>query len=191
MSPTPGSLLGSGSLLQRLARRLHAGSLAATRVALGVVYLWFGMLKTTGTTPVADLVSATTPWSDPGWFLPVLGGVEVVLGGWLVIGRALAVALPLFVAHMIGTCGALVLVPHLMFQHGNPLLLTTLGVFVVKNVVLLGAGIAVMTRSLARAAPDDSPRRAVTAPDGSGAPTGLQVGAASPGVGTGGCAPSR
>lgn len=135
---------------------LHRNSLAALRIALGAVYVWFGALKVTGSTPVGALVEATTPWADPSWFVPAMGVVEVILGLWLIAGRGLLYALPLFVGHMIGTFGVLVMVPEVAFQSGNPLALTVEGEFVVKNLVLLAAVIVVATRTTMR-------RRAVPA----------------------------
>ncbi|HEV2783229.1 MAG TPA: DoxX family protein [Actinophytocola sp.] len=132
------------SWLLRLTRRR---SLAVLRIALGVVYVWFGALKLTATTPVSALVEATTPWADPGWFIPAMGAFEVVLGLWLMLGRGLVFALPLFVAHMLGTFGVLVMVPDVAFQAGNPLRLTVEGEFVVKNLVLLAAVLVVATKT--------------------------------------------
>jgi putative oxidoreductase len=125
----------------------HRSSLPALRVALGGVYVWFGALKIAGTTPVGGLVEATTPWADPGWFVPAMGAFEVALGLWLIVGRGLLFALPLFVGHLLGTFGVLVMVPEVAFQAGNPLRLTVEGEFVVKNLVLLAAVILVATRT--------------------------------------------
>ncbi len=126
---------------------LHRNSLAALRIAIAAVYIWFGALKLAGTTPVRELVEATTPWSDPSWFVPAMGAFEVALGLWLMVGRRLLFALPLFAAHMVGTFGVLVMVPEVAFQSGNPLQLTVEGEFVVKNLVMLAAVIVVATRT--------------------------------------------
>ncbi len=142
---TPHGPLAHVRRLQRLVPDAHRGALVAVRLTLSMVYIWFGALKVAGVTPVAELVTATTPWPDPSWFMPALGGIEVSIGVWLLAGRGLLVALPLFTGHMLGTLAALALLPQVMFQDGNPLLLTTLGEFVLKNMVLLAAGIAAMT----------------------------------------------
>ena len=134
-------------LVSSLLALSHRSSLPALRVALGGVYVWFGALKIAGTTPVADLVRATTPWADPSWFVPAMGAFEVALGLWLILGRGLLLALPLFVGHLIGTFGVLVMVPEVAFQAGNPLRLTVEGEFVVKNLVLLAAVILVATKT--------------------------------------------
>jgi putative oxidoreductase len=113
------------------------------RVSLGIVFLWFGGLKIARVSPVADLVARTVYWVDPSWFVPVLGVVEVIIGAGLLAGRALRTVLALFWLQMAGTFLVLVIQPEVAFQRGNPLLLTVEGEFVVKNLVLLSAGMVV------------------------------------------------
>ncbi|WP_447004105.1 DUF417 family protein [Saccharothrix isguenensis] len=120
-------------------------SIPLLRGSLGVVFVWFGALKITGTTPVADLVARTVPWLDPRAFVLALGVVEVVLGVALVVGRRLRWVALLVVLHLCGTFLTLVMQPSVAFQTGNPLLLTMTGEFVVKNLVLITAGLAIMS----------------------------------------------
>lgn len=72
--------------LLRILRRIAVPLL---RVSLGAVFLWFGALKVLGATPVTDLVAGTLPWADPGWLIPFLGVVELVIGSGLIAGRTL------------------------------------------------------------------------------------------------------
>ena len=58
--------------------------------------------------------------------------------------------------HLLGTFTVLVTQPDLAFQQGNPLLLTVEGEFVVKNLVLLSAGLALAGRDA-----HDSPQAAI------------------------------
>jgi putative oxidoreductase len=127
------------ALLERIA-------LPLLRISLGVVFLWFGVLKITGQTPVAELVADTVFWLDPDWFVPLLGVFEVLVGLGLLVGRGLRAVLALFVLQMIGTFLVLVVQPDVAFQNGNPLMLTTEGEFVVKNLVLLSAGLMIGSR---------------------------------------------
>jgi uncharacterized membrane protein YkgB len=122
---------------------LRAVSLPALRLAIGAVFVWFGALKVLGTTPVGDLVAATVPFLDRVWFVPALGALEIVLGVALAAGVGLRAVVPVMVAHLMGTFGVLVMEPGLAFQHGNPLLLTTIGEFVVKNVVFIAAALVI------------------------------------------------
>jgi uncharacterized membrane protein YphA (DoxX/SURF4 family) len=111
------------------------------RVALAVVFVWFGALKLLGASPVAKLVADTLPWFPPAILVPALGAFEMLLGAMLLWGRFLRVTLALFWLQLAGTFLVLVVQPHLAFQGGNPLLLTTEGEFVVKNLVLAAAGL--------------------------------------------------
>ena len=63
----------------RLDRNLH-WCIIGMRIALGVIFLWFGLLKLFGTSPVQEFVKITTPilGSGTGWTL--LGIFEVILG---------------------------------------------------------------------------------------------------------------
>jgi len=131
---------------RRIAALLRPYSLSLLRVSMGVVFTWFGALKVAHATPVADLVAGAVPWLDPSWFVPALGGVEVVLGVALIVGRWLTSVSAVLAGHLTGTFLVLVMEPSLAFQHGNPLLLTTIGEFVVKNVVLISAALVLASR---------------------------------------------
>lgn len=122
---------------------LQRWSIPLLRTSLGVVFLWFGALKVFGVTPVSDLVASTVYWVDPNWFVPVLGVVEMLVGAGLVLRRAMRTILAVFLAQMAGTFLVLLLLPDVAFQDGNPLKLTVEGEFVVKNLVLLSAGLVV------------------------------------------------
>jgi putative oxidoreductase len=137
-------------LEHRVAAAVRPVSLLALRVSLGVVFIWFGALKVANVTPVAALVAGTVPWVDPAWFVPLLGTVEVVVGIALIAGRRLTAVSCVLVAHLTGTLLVLVMEPQVAFEHGNPLLLTTVGEFVMKNVVLISAGLVLASRQDAR-----------------------------------------
>jgi uncharacterized membrane protein YkgB len=116
------------------------------RISLGVVFLWFGMLKILDVSPVSGLVAKTIYWFDPDVVVPALGAVEVFVGLCLLAGRLMRLALPLLVLQMAGTFLVLVFLPEVAFRDGNPLLLTVEGEFVVKNLVLLSAGLVIGSR---------------------------------------------
>ncbi|MGH8959423.1 MAG: DoxX family membrane protein [Acidimicrobiia bacterium] len=132
------------ALDRRIRGFLQRNSPWILRWALAIVFLWFGLLKVTGDSPVVDLVAAAVgDWFDPSWFVPVLGAFEILVGLGLAIGKGIRATLLLFALQMAGTFLLLVLRPDIVFQNGNPLLLTTEGEFVIKNLVLLAAGMVV------------------------------------------------
>ena len=126
---------------------LRPVTLPALRVLLGLLFVWFGALKVLGRSPVGELVSGTLPWADPKLTVLVLGAVEVVLGAGLVTGVAVRLVLPVLVAHLSGTFLTFLMLPQLMFQGHNPLLLTESGEFVTKNLVLIAATLVLIAHT--------------------------------------------
>jgi uncharacterized membrane protein YkgB len=113
------------------------------RLSLGIVFVWFGLLKVMGVSPVFDLASHIVYWLPSELFVPLLGIWEMVIGVGLLSGKALRVILSLLFLQLAGTFLVLIILPEAAFQGGNPLFLTTEGEFVIKNLVLIAAGLAV------------------------------------------------
>jgi putative oxidoreductase len=127
-------------LLDRFAAdSLRPLALPTLRILLGVLFVWFGALKVAGVSPVKAMVAATLPWADPNVIVPVLGGIEVLLGLGLLSGVALRLVLPALALHLTGTFLTFVMLPAQMFNSSDPLLLTENGEFVTKNLVLISA----------------------------------------------------
>ena len=122
---------------------LRRWSTSLLRVSLGIVFVWFGALKVLDVSPVVDLVADTVYWVDSDWFVPVLGTAEILIGLGLAFGRALRLVLLALVGQMVGTFLVFVVLPDIAFLDGNPLKLTVEGEFVMKNLVLLTAGLVV------------------------------------------------
>ena len=148
--PAPTKLIRSAwSLVDRIdlviIPFLRRWAVPMLRVSLGVVFVWFGMLKILDLSPVADLVANTVYWFDRETFVTVLGVFEITVGTLLLLGRALRVTLMLLVLQMVGTFLTFVILPQVTFRDGNPFLLTVEGEFVVKNLVLISAALVVGT----------------------------------------------
>ena len=118
----------------------------ALRISIGIVFLWFGLLKIFDVSPVSELVAKTIYWFDPDVVVPALGVFEVFVGVCLIAGRLMRIVLPLLVLQMAGTFLVLVMHPDVAFRDGNPLLLTVEGEFVIKNLVLLSAALVIGSR---------------------------------------------
>lgn len=127
----------------RLIGFVQRNSVVWLRIALAIVFFWFGALKLFGVSPVADLVARTLPFLPAEVAVRSMGALEVLIALGLLTGWAIRVTMLLFFAQMAGTFLILVLEPGLSFQNGDPLLLTTTGEFVVKNLVLITAGLVV------------------------------------------------
>lgn len=146
---------GHLTLLNHLDRflisEMHQWGIPVLRTTLGVVYFWFGSLKIMGVTPVADLIAQTYSFVPTNTFLLVLGWWEVAIGACLLSRHFLRIALALLWLQMAGTFFAFLLSPSLFFIGGNPLLLTVLGEFVIKNIVLTASGMVIGGYEIKRA----------------------------------------
>lgn len=121
-----------------------AGSgITILRVALGIVFLWFGALKfVPGLSPADDLVRATVPFLPGDIFVPFLGLWEVAIGLGFITGRALRLTILLLFLQMPGTLSPVVLLPERVFT-AFPFALTLEGQYIVKNVVLIAAALVI------------------------------------------------
>ena len=118
-------------------------SVPALRIALGLVFLWFGALKVFGVSPVTPMLKATYPIMALPAFTVALGAWEVLIGIGLVFKLALRHVLLLLCLHLMGTLVAAWLAPSYFFVNGNPLVLTVSGEFVAKNLVFLMAAFVI------------------------------------------------
>jgi len=126
-----------------LLRVLHRWSIPALRLALGLIFLWFGALKILGSSPVIQLIQETFTFLPIRVFVLTLGVWEMLIGIGIIMKRALRCVLALLVAHLIGTFVALWLNPQHFFVQGFPLFLTADGEFVMKNLVFIAATLVV------------------------------------------------
>jgi len=116
------------------------------RIALGVVFLWFGALKLIpGLSPAEDLAGRTIETLTLGIIpaavaLPVLALWEVAIGLGLLAGRWMRVTLLLLFVQMAGTVTPLFLFPAETFSQ-FPLVPTLEGQYIIKNIVLVAAAI--------------------------------------------------
>jgi uncharacterized membrane protein YkgB len=92
---------------------------------------------------VAELVLSTLFWAPEDYVVQALGVFEIIVGIGLLAGIAVRAVLAMFWLQMLGTFLVFVIRPGIAFRDGNPFLLTTEGEFVVKNLVLIAAGIVV------------------------------------------------
>lgn len=130
---------------QWIVRILRTYATTVLRSSLGIVFVWFGLLKVIGMTPVADLVAKTVYWTPISASLIVvgIGWWEICIGIGLLTRRFLRITIFLLLLQQFGTLLVLLLLPHIAFQQGNPLLLSIEGEFVIKNIVLISAGLVV------------------------------------------------
>jgi len=119
-----------------------------TRLALGIVFFWFGALKLIpGWSPAEGLATRTMARLTfsaiaPGTALIVLAVWEVLIGLGLLTGKFLRVTLLLLWVQMLGTLTPLVLFPGETFRV-PPIAPTLEGQYIIKNLVLITAALVV------------------------------------------------
>jgi len=115
------------------------------RLAIFVVYVWFGLLKVLGMTPADELVDAlltrTFPFVPEASFLIFLGIVEIFIGTLFFFPKFTRMAVLLLVIHMITTLLPLMLLPELTWA--GFLQPTLVGQYILKNIVILALAMSV------------------------------------------------
>ena len=132
----------------RIAAWMARHGVTLTRLALGVVFLWFGAIKfVPDWSPAADLATRTITTLSfgmipPSVSLPLLAAWESLIGIGLLTGRFLRTTLLLLFVQMPGTLMPLFLFPHETFR-AFPYAPTLEGQYIIKNLVLVGAAIVI------------------------------------------------
>lgn len=118
------------------------------RISLGIVFFWFGVLKFfPGLSPAQDLAARTIETLtfgliQPYLSVPVLAAWECLIGLGLITGWFLRATLLLLFLQMLGTLTPMVLFPDEVFTR-MPFLPTLEGQYIIKNFILISAGIVI------------------------------------------------
>jgi uncharacterized membrane protein YkgB len=118
------------------------------RLTLGLVFLWFGVIKfVPGWSPAADLAGRTIESLTNGAVsapagLQTLALWESLIGIGLLLGKFLRLTLAMLFMQMPGTMLPLVMFPGETFVH-VPYAPTLEGQYIIKNLVLVSAAIVV------------------------------------------------
>lgn len=132
----------------RITRFFATWGILFLRVSVGVVFFWFGFLKFfPGMSPAETLAGDTIQLMTGGLLdrraaLVILAAWESAIGLGLVTGKFLRATLLLLFLQMPGTVMPMFLFPELTF-HQFPFSLTLEGQYIVKNLVLISAGIVI------------------------------------------------
>lgn len=131
-----------------ITRTMSRVGIPLLRVSVGIVFLWFGVLKFfPGLSPAADLATDTITVLTLGAVPPdvallVLAVWECAIGIGLLAGRFLRLTLLLLFLQLPGTFLPLVFFPADTFLR-LPYAPTLEGQYIIKNLVLVAAGIVI------------------------------------------------
>jgi uncharacterized membrane protein YkgB len=139
--------------LFRLADRLAAPVL---RTSLAVVLGWIGALKFVDPEPVVGLLTASFAFLAFPAFVYLLGAAELAAAGLLLLGIAQRWVGLLCAGLFSGTLAIFVIAPAVSYGDAGFPLLTLAGEFLLKDLVLFAASLAVIALA-------SNPRRAVAA----------------------------
>lgn len=133
---------------QWIVRRMAHYGLHAVRIALGIVFLWFGLLKLDPAVLPIDVLAQKTieiltfHLFRPESCLYVLATFECIIGFGLLTKRFLRLTVFLLLLHLPGTFFPLIFFKRQAWVH-FPYLPTLEGQYIIKNFVLIAAGIVV------------------------------------------------
>ncbi|MFX0555575.1 DoxX family membrane protein [Maribacter sp. CXY002] len=114
------------------------------RIAIGLVYLWFGTLKFfPGLSPAEELATDTISMLTfhmiaPNLELVLLAILEVVIGVFLILNIKTTTAIYMALFHIFFTFSPLFFFYDKSFN-GNPIALTLVGQYIIKNLIIIGA----------------------------------------------------
>lgn len=140
----PAQVIKTDKAIIRTMRRFGTPSM---RVAIGVIFIWFGILKPFGISPASSLVQDTVVWLpffQPKLWLAIIGWWEVAIGVCFLFKRTTRAAIALLMLQMVGTFMPLVVLPQVTFQPGGiPYAPTMEGQYIIKNLLIIAAAISI------------------------------------------------
>lgn len=134
----------------RILNQYDSFLMTALRLSIGIVFIWFGILKLLGFNPVYDLIfNSIMPDLAYGAGLFILGAAEAFIGVMIVVNRWLVFTHFILFFHLLGTFSTFIFGWGVIFDPYFPVLSLD-GEFVVKNVVLSISGLVVLIHELKR-----------------------------------------
>lgn len=133
---------------RRITRWMASYGILLLRISLGIVFLWFGVLKFfPGLSPAQDLATGTIARLTFGLMTPqtsilILATWECLIGLGLIFGVLMRATLLLLFMQMLGTITPVFLFPSEVFLR-IPYAPTLEGQYIIKNMVLISAGLVI------------------------------------------------
>ncbi|MCG3659477.1 DoxX family membrane protein [Aliarcobacter butzleri] len=125
------------------------------RLSLGIIFVWYGMLKFFPTlSPAEDLAIKTIDIMffhliDGSLSIKLLAILEVAIGIGFLSGYYTKLVTIIFLGHMLCTFAPLFILPELSFTHA-PYAFTLVGQYIVKNIVFILVGVMIYQDEIKR-----------------------------------------
>ncbi len=114
------------------------------RIAIFIVFFWFGALKILGLSPAGPLAEALTERTVGLEYFDVLytflSVIECLIGILFLFPRAIRIVFPLLLVHMAVVCSPLLLVSDLVWT--SWFVPTLEGQYIIKNIIIVALAIA-------------------------------------------------
>jgi uncharacterized membrane protein YphA (DoxX/SURF4 family) len=117
--------------LYRLGHTTHGAT-------LGIVFIWFGLLKVFEIKTATSILAQTIYFGDPDLMVRILGGWEIAIGICLIFHKLLRLALLLLAIRLPGTVLALVFKSDVCFEVA-PWIPSIQGQYIIKDFMLFSA----------------------------------------------------
>ena len=119
------------------------------RVAIFIVYTWFGLLKLfdkSPASPIAEaLVDKTVGAQHFDKLFIILAVLECIIGILFLFPKAIRVVFPLLLTHLVIVCSPLLLVPEQSWQQA--FVPTLEGQYIIKNILIVALAVAVAAKT--------------------------------------------
>ena len=130
---------------QNLIRWFQKVAKPAARVALFVIFFWFGFIKLIGLSPAESLVEAlfnrTIPFISFNAFYLGFSLLECLIGILFLVPKATRLVIALLFLHMITTFLPLIFLPQITWQ--MPFVPTLEGQYIIKNLALIALAMGI------------------------------------------------
>jgi uncharacterized membrane protein YkgB len=120
------------------------------RISLGLILFWIGALKFADPSPVVGLLQASFPFLAFNAFVYLLGILEVTAAILLFAGMGVRYVGLLCLALFAGTLTIFIITPSLTYGDQGFPYLSLLGEFLLKDLVLMAASIALVAMDVAK-----------------------------------------
>lgn len=113
------------------------------RYSIGLIFIWFGLLKPLEMSPAQELVTNTVYWFDDKIaFVKFLGWWEVAIGLTMCFKSLIRISIFLLFIQMPGTFLPLILLPEVCFTD-FPFGLTLEGQYIFKNLLIISSALVI------------------------------------------------